>query len=116
LDFIKKLIVLRNHNAPKMKKTFQLLTCIVCLTSCKKIYTCECNTTYTYLQVDNTYKTEVYPGSNTAYSEKMKKKQAESACAHEQNAIETNFTNGVTSEGTVPFKKGESVSTSCELH
>jgi len=98
-----------------MKKKLLLLSGFLYLTSCKKIYTCECNTTYTRLQNDKTFVTEIFPGSANPYSEKMKKQQAESACKHEEVATQTNFKNAVTSGGFYPLKSGESISTSCSL-
>jgi hypothetical protein len=86
------------------------------LSSCKKIYTCECNTTVTlYSNTDKQFYTSVLPASKTPYSEKMREKQAMAACQHEQIATETNFTNAMTDNGRYPLGAGESISTSLLL-
>ena len=99
-----------------MKNKFLLLFITLCVFSaCRKKYTCECYTTYTYLSQSNGFFTLVIPGSKTAYNEKMREKIAKSACQHEQTAIQTNFKNAITDEGRDPLKSGESISTSCDI-
>ncbi|MBL7933767.1 MAG: hypothetical protein JNL60_17825 [Bacteroidia bacterium] len=98
-----------------MKYTFYfLLTLSLC--SCKKNYTCECNTTVTYYSSpDSRFYTIVIPGNKNRYSEKMSIKNAKSACEHEQVAVQTNFTNWLTNNGRYTLRAGESVQTSCGL-
>jgi hypothetical protein len=86
------------------------------LPSCKKIYTCECNTTVTYYSYSNKrFYTEVLPGSKTPYDKKLSNKQAKAACQHEETATQTNFTNWLTNNGAYSLIPGESVTTSCGL-
>jgi hypothetical protein len=98
-----------------MKASLFLLPLLFFFGACKKKYTCECNTTYTFLTNNNTFYTIVIPGNKSPYSVKMSEKQALAACEHEQTATQTNFTNAVTDDGNHPFQKGESVSTSCGI-
>lgn len=100
-----------------MKKIiFPLFGIIVFLSSCKKTYTCTCNTSFTFKNSGGGYTNIIVPGSKTAYSQKMSKKQAVEACRHEQTAIQTNFTNGITGNGSSPLLTGESVDTSCGIN
>lgn len=95
-----------------MNKTLLLLLgIIISLCSCKKTYTCTCSTSYTFKNSGSGYTNIIIPGSKTAYSQKMSKKQATEACRHEQTAIQTNFSNGVS-----PLASGESVDTSCSIN
>jgi hypothetical protein len=45
----------------------------------------------------------------------MKQKQAYAACKHEQTAIQTNFTNGITESGKFPLVTGESIVSNCVI-
>ena len=100
-----------------MKKTLLLLLGIILsLCSCKKTYTCSCSTSYTFKNSSSGYTNIIIPGSKTSYSQKMTKKQAVEACRHEQNSIQTNFTNGITGNGSSPLLTGESVDTSCGIN
>lgn len=98
-----------------MKNKLLLGVGIFCLASCKKIYTCECNTTVTYLTTSGSYHTEIIPGSKAAYTQKMTETQAKSACAHEVAAVQTDFGNGLTGNGNYVLQSGESISTDCAL-
>jgi len=79
----------------------------------KKIYTCSCNTTLTYKNSPTSYATEIFPGDKSAMDQKLTKKQATAACAHQQTAIQTNLTNGWTDNGKYPLEPGESITTEC---
>lgn len=95
-----------------------ILCAILCflLFSCKKIYTCECNTTVTYYSSqDSRFYTIVIPGNKDPYNRKMSIKSAKSACEHEQVAVETNFTNWLKNNGRYTLMPGESVKTSCGI-
>lgn len=45
----------------------------------------------------------------------MKEKKAKAACQHEQTAIQTNFTNGITESGKYPLVSGESIVSTCAI-
>ncbi|MES2679908.1 MAG: hypothetical protein V4635_08495 [Bacteroidota bacterium] len=71
---------------------FIVLACLL-ISSCKKIYTCECSLTRSHTArdgQDSTYK-ENYNGGSKAYSKKMSEKQAKSACTHEEASILSNY-------------------------
>jgi hypothetical protein len=97
-----------------MKIKFLLLASILYLTACKKTYTCECNTTYTFRNNGGGLHTITVPGNSEPYSEKMKEKQAKTACEHEEVAIQTDFSNAVTNNSG-QMQPGESIKTSCGL-
>lgn len=61
------------------------------------------------------YTSLTVPGETGAYSEKLTKKQAKAACEHQQVAIESNFTNGITDNGNLPLLAGESIKTECNI-
>src|SRR5688572_18757150 len=98
-----------------MKPFVSLLLCMF-LFSCKKTFTCECNTTVTYYSTrENRFFTIVIPGNKDPYGKKMTIKKAKSACEHEQVAVETNFKNWLTNNGAYTLRPGESVETSCGI-
>jgi len=98
-----------------MKPILYTIFCLV-LFSCKKIYTCECNTTVTYYSTDdNRFYTIVIPGNKDPYGKKMSIKNAKSACEHEQVAVESDFKNWLTNNGSYTLRPGESVQTSCGI-
>ena len=99
-----------------MKTLFFLFITLICFSSCKKVYTCECNTTFTQKLSNGNFITEVIPGNKTPYSEKLSNSQAEAACEHEEVATETSFTNTMTDNGNQLLDPGESISTSCIVH
>ncbi len=92
-----------------------LLSCLSMFTSCKKSYTCSCSTNWTYKTSSGAYNTETFAGDKSAYSSKLTKNQAKNACNHERVATETNFTNGITGNGSYPLLAGESIYTSCSI-
>jgi len=97
-------------------KTIFCLSVLFLFCSCKKTYTCECNTTITYYS--SSYKqfyTVVEPGNKVAYDQKLSNKQAKAACQHEEIAVQTNYLNWFSSNGQYTLRQGESVSTSCGL-
>jgi hypothetical protein len=100
-----------------MKINLLLLLCplLLSITSCKKTYTCTCNTDYTFKNTNGSYTSVVIPANGPAYTEKMKEKKAKAACQHEQTAIQTNFTNGITESGKYPLVTGESIVTKCAI-
>lgn len=100
-----------------MKINLLLLLCplLLSITSCKKTYTCNCNTTYTFKNTNGSFSSVVIPANGTAYNEKMKQKQAYAACKHEQTGIQTNFTNGITDNGRYPLVSGESIVSNCVI-
>lgn len=97
-----------------MTKKFLLLASLLYFASCKKTYTCECNTTHVYTDNNGKRVTEVLPGDNSSYSQKMTKSQAESACQHEQTAVQTDLTNGVTGNGS-GNTNSQTIAASCSL-
>lgn len=101
-----------------MTKSLLLLPglALLALSSCKKTYTCECSTDFTYRSSSSgSLFTATYPGETTQYSEKMREKQAKAACAHEAPTIEKNFSNFITDNGKFPLKSGEKITTSCSI-
>ena len=97
-------------------KTLFCLLFLALFCSCKKSYTCECNTTITYYSTSNNqFYTVVEPGNKVAYDQKLSNKQAKAACQHEENSVQTNFLNWFTYNSQYTLKVGESVSTSCGL-
>lgn len=83
------------------------------LSSCKKNYTCDCVTTENKgrrgFVMNSTYK-----NTSTSYTEKMTKKQAKSACKHEEEAITSSYKNWRTENGTTADPDANA-STSCNL-
>ena len=100
-----------------MKKSLLILLAglLFSLFSCKKTYTCNCNTSYTYKGSSGSYFTIIIPANKTPYSQKMNLKKANSACKHEQFAIQTNFTSAITDNGKYPLTTGESIVASCAI-
>jgi hypothetical protein len=89
---------------------------VMTLMSCKKKYTCDCSTAYTYKsQNTGDYLTLTIPGDKNAYSQKMTKKQATDACKNQQDAVQSDFTNGITNNGQQPLGPGESIQTTCSI-
>ena len=76
--------------------------------SCKKNYTCDCTTTWTY-----SGGTEVNKNSSKEYSSKLTKKQAEATCDHEAESLESTIQNINTTNGSSPAMG--SVMAECEL-
>lgn len=100
-----------------MKINLLLLLCplLLSISSCKKTYTCNCSTSYTYKSSNGGYSNIIIPANGASYSEKMTEKKAKVACQHEQTAIQTNFTNGITGNGQSSLVSGESIVTSCAI-
>jgi hypothetical protein len=86
-----------------MKKLIILSAALLAFaaTSCKKAYTCNCVTTDTYTDPSGN-ETYVYKNTSKAYSAKMSKKQAESACDHEETAVHSTYLNAYTDNGSSP--------------
>jgi phage-related tail protein len=82
-----------------MKKIVLLIAAIASLgfASCKKAYTCECTTTITSGSFSDSYLS-----SAKEYSKKMSKKQAQSACDHEAESIQSTANNSITDNGNDP--------------
>jgi hypothetical protein len=83
--------------------------------ACKKTYTCDCSTVYTYKSQSGDFITLTIPGDKSPYSQKMTKKQAIEACNHEQESTQSDFTNGITNSGQKPLGSGESIQTNCSI-
>ena len=98
-----------------MKKPLSLFLLLALLASCKKNYTCSCTTVLIGKSSNGSYITNTQPGTDKEYSQKLTKKQAESACSYEQNAIQTSFNRAYTDNGYAPLKSGESINTTCNL-
>ncbi|MGZ3930546.1 MAG: hypothetical protein ACXVPQ_08325 [Bacteroidia bacterium] len=81
---------------------------------CKKEYTCDCKITWTHFNGSNSVTTD-WPGTSESFTKKMTKKEAQSACDHEQSAILTNFMNAFTDNGNESLPEGEKFSSSCSL-
>jgi hypothetical protein len=99
-----------------MKKTILSIFLVgLAMASCKKAYTCDCVTTYK----DSSNGTTVvanYKNTSVSYSEKMKEKQAKSACDHEAKAIQSNFESIETFNGTQTQDPAYVYSTACTLN
>ena|SRR6218665_2997881 len=81
----------------------------------KKSYNCECQTVLTYRAKPDSLATGTYPGAIYSYGEKMKKSQAEAACANEAVTIKNNFSQWYTHHDSIPLKEGESIQTNCSI-
>lgn len=88
---------------------------LISFASCKKNYTCNCNTSYTFQNTSGGFTNIIIPANGTSYNEKMTEKKAKAACMHEQASIRTDFTNGITGNGQYSLVLGESVVTSCSI-
>jgi hypothetical protein len=87
---------------------------VLTLSACKKNYTCECSTTTTFVAPG--FGNFPFPSKSEdkAYSKKMTKKQAEAACEHEGETIESIMREGfadTTGSGGAYF----TVNTKCSL-
>lgn len=93
-----------------MKNITLLVAALVLIgfSSCKKAYSCECTTTLNYVGTTP----DTYGSKTTTYSEKMTKKQAQSACDHEAVTIKSNFNDVITQAGATGFV---TPSTACTL-
>ncbi|PBQ31868.1 hypothetical protein CNR22_08825 [Sphingobacteriaceae bacterium] len=96
-----------------MKTASLLALMILGLSSCKKSYSCECVTTETTGR-RGFVSTSTYKNTETPYDQKMTKSQAQAACQHEEEAIQSSYTNWWTENGTTS-DPSVSVSTSCDL-
>lgn len=94
-----------------MKTFFIVLSAltIASLSSCKKQYSCECKSTYSISGGSSQVDTQIH-----TYSEKMKEKQAESACDDTESKL-TKTNNDYAND--VTYFSGETVSakTLCEV-
>ncbi len=82
-------------------------------TSCGKYYECSCTTTSVIVAGGTT--TSSFNGTSSTYGRRMKKDQAQAACDHEREAIESNVNKGATDNGNYPLSSGSSITTACEL-
>ena len=82
---------------------------VMSVTSCKKTYTCECETTSNYAGGSP----DVNKSTVKEYSAKMSEKQAQAACDHEAETIKSTFVNSFTENGTL--SNTANVTTECEL-
>lgn len=99
-----------------MKKYLIVLFSVLALASCKKKYTCDCSTVVSESRGGGTTNyLFTFPADKKQYSEKMTKKQAEAACEHQQNAIETVFKNGYKGSSNYVIVSGDIVVTTCSL-
>jgi hypothetical protein len=109
--------IFKKYSSPPAMK-YILLPALFALafSSCKKSYTCDCSTVYTY-KSHNTgdFVTLTIPGDKNAYGQKMTKNQAVEACKHEQESTQSDFTNGITGSGQTPLEPGESIQTNCSI-
>jgi hypothetical protein len=88
---------------------------LIGLGACKKSYNCQCQTVLTYKAGPDSLASSTYPGAIYAYDEKMKKEQADAACASEAAVIKNSFTKWYTHNDTIPLKEGESIQTNCSI-
>ncbi len=82
-------------------------------TSCGKYYSCECTTTSVINAGGTT--TSTFKGTSSTFGRRMKKAEAQSACDHEREAIESSVNKGATDNGNYPLTFGSSITTACEL-
>ena len=97
-----------------MKKTMLAATHILVMSACKKQYTCECRTTFRINDGTSTY-TFYFENDPKPYDKKLKLKQAEAACAHEGQTVESAILNNITGNGAVPMPSGWALFTTCDL-
>lgn len=96
-------------------KNLLILPLVLFAMSCKKNYQCTCTTTFVMKFSSGATDTRIFPNEVEAYSEKLSKKQAEAACSHQQQAVQSSITNAVTNNGLFPLQAGESLVTECVL-
>ena len=98
-----------------MKNLVFLILGIIVLstTSCGKYYSCECTTTTVINAGGST--TSTFKGTSSTYGKRMKQTEAQSACDHEREAIESSVNRGATDNGNYPLTYGSSITTACEL-
>jgi hypothetical protein len=110
---IEKKLILLFPDAP-MKNIALLALGFFCLAACKKSYTCECSTS-SVIRAGNSHIATINSGGNVPFSQKMTKKQAKAACQHEQDAVQSDFINGIISSRNLELQSDESVITTCSL-
>ena len=98
----------------KNSHLFLISIVVIAIISCKKTYTCDCetDTVISFMGSGDS----IYSKSKTVpYSEKMTEKQAQSACDHEASSIKTTEENAIKNQ--IPSGLGIStqVSTTCDL-
>ena len=98
-----------------MRLKLILLLFGVLLFSCKKSYTCDCKSTWVIKSSNGNFYTYIFPGEAAPYNEKLTKKQAKAACAHQQVTTESDLNNNITDNGKYPLESGESIKTECNL-
>lgn len=93
-----------------MKKIFLIVFSGVAmvLACCGKKYTCECTLTYS-----DQGQSLISENDQAEYSERMTRKQAEAACASEQESLQTTSENLNTNNNT--FSTTATVHAECEL-
>jgi hypothetical protein len=95
-----------------MKKIIFLLVITACFSSCKKTYTCNCVTTFTY--PGTSYPDDTYSSTpDISYTQNMSKRKATAACEHEGKNINQTYTNMRTGNGQTNSSAG--ISTKCSL-
>ncbi len=98
----------------KNSHLFLISIVVIAIISCKKTYTCDCetNTVISFMgSVDSVYsKSKIVP-----YSEKMTETQAKSACDHEAESIKTTEENAIKTYFPPGFGLSSNVSTTCDL-
>ena len=94
-----------------MKLKALIIVAVAALTafSCKKEYTCDCETKWT-----DSNGTMVNKNSSEKYSAKLTEKQAKAACEHEEQSLKNTFDNINTFNGS-QTPQG-SISVSCDLN
>lgn len=88
---------------------------IVMLSSCKKNYTCLCNTEIIFESSTTGLTAKNFSAGLEAFDEKLSKKQAKAACNHMEGVVQTNVTNWYTVNGKYDLEPWESITTNCEL-
>ncbi len=97
-----------------MKLVLWMPVLLLCIASCKKSYTCSCTTTTTFVVTG--FGTFPIPSKtdDAAYSKRMTKKQAQSACGHQALTIQSLEENYAAAAASAYGKP--TINTNCKLN
>ena len=98
----------------KNSHLFLISIVVIAIISCKKTYTCDCetDTVISFMGSGDS----IYSKSKTVpYSEKMTAAQAKSACDHEASSIKTTEENAIKNQIPPGLGISTQVSTTCDL-
>lgn len=100
-----------------MRRHLSLLVILLAGTfafSCKKVYTCDCLTSEQITPTTAQRQTNFYSNGAKPYPVKMTQKQANSACEHEKEAIQSSYENWWTKNDSLQ-RSNVVIRTNCTL-